>query len=49
MTGMEVTYYRTVYGPDGEIALSDEYYIYFSPRGNVYKVSPDMQGYSPAG
>lgn len=49
MTGMEVTYYRSVYGPSGDIVLSDEYYIYFSPRGNVYKVSPDMQGYSPAG
>jgi vancomycin resistance protein YoaR len=49
LKGMEVTYYRTVYSSDGEGLLSDSYYVYFAPRGNVYKVSPEMQGFSPAG
>ncbi len=48
MAGMEVTYYRTVYGASGESVLNDSFYTYFAPRGNLYKVSPDMQGFSPA-
>jgi vancomycin resistance protein YoaR len=44
--GMDVTYYRTVKGPDGATVREDKFYTYFHPRGNVYSVSPDMQGRS---
>jgi vancomycin resistance protein YoaR len=46
--GQDISYYRTVYDASGNEVLSDTYNIYFAPRGNVYKVSPDMQGFSPA-
>jgi vancomycin resistance protein YoaR len=46
--GLDVSYNRVVYGPDGEVAREDTFKTHFSPRGNVYKVSPDMQGRSPA-
>jgi vancomycin resistance protein YoaR len=48
-SGLEVTYYRTVYDASGAVVREDSFYTFFSPRGDVYKVSPDMQGYSPAG
>ncbi|CAN5779430.1 VanW family protein [soil metagenome] len=47
--GMEVTYYQTVNDASGNQLIAGSFYTFFSPRGNIYKVSPDMQGYSPAG
>lgn len=46
--GLDIAYYRTVYGPDGEVLLSDDWVTNFYARGDVYKVSPDMAGQSPA-
>jgi vancomycin resistance protein YoaR len=46
--GQDVTYYRTVYDRDGNVVLDDVWETHFYPRGDVYKVSPDMQGLSPA-
>lgn len=46
--GMDVTYWRTVYDADGNEVLSDEFYTHFYPSSDVYKVSPDMEGLSPA-
>ena len=40
MEGMDISYYRTVYDESGNVVLTDEYNIYFAPRGNVYKVRP---------
>lgn len=49
LEGMDISYYRTVYDGTGSVVLSDPYHINFAPRGNVYKVSADMQGFSPGG
>lgn len=46
--GLEVSYVRTVRGPDGEVVREDTWDTHFYARGNVYKVSPDMKGKSPA-
>jgi vancomycin resistance protein YoaR len=46
--GQDVTYYRTVYDRDGNVVLDDVWETHFYPRGDVYNVSPDMQGLSPA-
>ncbi len=46
--GLEVYFIRDVYSRDGELLFSDPYYTTFHSRGNVYKVSPDMEGKSPA-
>ncbi len=46
--GLEVIYYRTVYGPNGETVSDDTFDTLFYPRSNVWSVSPDMQGRSPA-
>ncbi len=47
--GLETRYIRTVYAPDGSVVVSDDYFSRFAARGNVYRVSPDMVGQSPAG
>ncbi len=47
--GLDVTYYRDVYDRDGNLLRHDEFTTHFYPRGNVWKVSPDMRGQSPAG
>jgi vancomycin resistance protein YoaR len=44
--GLDVNYYRTVYDRDGNTVLSDDWPTSFYARGDVYKVSPDMQGRS---
>ncbi len=49
LEGMDISYYRTVYDGSGAVVLSDPYHVHFAPRGNVYKVSADMQGFSPGG
>jgi vancomycin resistance protein YoaR len=46
--GLDVTYYRDVYDRDGNLLRHDEFTTHFYPRGNVWKVSPDMRGQSPA-
>lgn len=46
--GLEVIHYRTVYGKNGDVVLSDTFDTVFYPRSNVWSVSPDMQGLSPA-
>jgi len=46
--GLDITYFRTVYGPDGEVVLDDDWVTNFYARGDVYKVSPDMAGQSGA-
>jgi vancomycin resistance protein YoaR len=42
--GLDITYYRTVYGRDGEVVLDDQWVTNFYARGDVYKASPDMAG-----
>ncbi|MEZ4505782.1 MAG: VanW family protein [Thermomicrobiales bacterium] len=42
--GLDITYYRTVYGADGDVVLEDDWVTNFYARGDVYKVSPDMAG-----
>jgi vancomycin resistance protein YoaR len=42
--GLDISYSRTVYGPDGEVLLEDEWVTNFYARGDVYKVSPDLAG-----
>ena len=44
----EATFVRDVYGPDGDLLYSREFHTSFRGRGNVYQVSPDMAGLSPA-
>jgi vancomycin resistance protein YoaR len=48
LDGLEVTHYRTVRDRDGNVIREDEFYTPFAPRGDVFKVSPDMVGMSPA-
>lgn len=47
-SGMEVAYQRTVFDKDGNQLWDRTFDTYFYSRGNVYKVSPDMRGQSPA-
>jgi vancomycin resistance protein YoaR len=42
--GLDIAYYRTVYGPDGSVILEDDWVTNFYARGDVYSVSPDMAG-----
>lgn len=46
--GMDVFYQRTVYDKNGDLLWDRQFGTHFYARGNVYKVSPDMQGQSPA-
>jgi len=48
LEGMDVTFQRTVYDQDGKLLWDRTFGTHFYPRGNVYKVSPDMVGKSPA-
>jgi hypothetical protein len=48
LSGMEIAYQRTVFDRDGNLLWDRTFATLFYPRGNVYKVSPDMQGQSPA-
>jgi vancomycin resistance protein YoaR len=46
--GEEVTHYRKVTDRDGNLLWERSFYTKFFPRGNVWVVSPDMKGDSPA-
>lgn len=46
--GLEVLHHRVVKDEDGAVISDREFYTRFAARGDVYKVSPDMQGESPA-
>ncbi|MGH2560983.1 MAG: VanW family protein [Thermomicrobiales bacterium] len=46
--GLDVSYTREVLDRDGNVVLQDDFITHFYARGNVWQVSPDMQGKSPA-
>ena len=46
--GLVVSFTRDVYDRDNNLIESREFRTVFHSRGNVYRVSPDMQGMSPA-
>ncbi|MEA2583569.1 MAG: hypothetical protein QOF33_1654 [Thermomicrobiales bacterium] len=46
--GVEVSYDRTVSDRDGNVLLQDTWTTRFESRPDVWKVSPDMEGKSPA-
>jgi vancomycin resistance protein YoaR len=48
LVGFEVSFVRYVYDRDGILIEEHEFYTRFKGRGNVYQVSPDMVGQSPA-
>ena len=48
LSGMDVSYQRTVFDKNGDLLWDRTFGTHFYPRGNVYKVSPDMKGKSPA-
>lgn len=48
LAGIDVAYERTVTGKDGAVIEDRSFGTHFFPRGDVYKVSTDMQGLSPA-
>ncbi|HEV2107297.1 MAG TPA: hypothetical protein VGR16_03460, partial [Thermomicrobiales bacterium] len=47
--GVEVWFVRDIYDLDGNLIESRKFYTIYHSRGNVYQVSPDMKGQSPAG
>jgi vancomycin resistance protein YoaR len=46
--GFEVEFVRSVYDRNGELLYDRKFYTRFRERANVYQVSPDMEGTSPA-
>ena len=46
--GLDVWFTRDVYDRGGSLVDSRQFYTEFKSRGNVYQVSPDMEGQSPA-
>jgi len=46
--GLEVWFVRDVYDANGVLVESRKFYTLFHSRGNVWQVSPDMRGQSPA-
>lgn len=46
--GLDVSFTRQVLDRDGNEIENRDFYTHFYPRGNVYQVSPDMAGQSPA-
>lgn len=46
--GQEVAHYRRVFDANGSLLWEDPFYTKFYPRGNIWKVSTDMKGLSPA-
>jgi vancomycin resistance protein YoaR len=48
MQGYEAAFVRVMKDKDGNVIAEREFYTHFKGRGNVYEVSPDMQGQSPA-
>jgi len=49
LEGIDVIFTREVLDRDGNDVETRDFYSHYYPRGNVYQVSPDMQGLSPAG
>lgn len=49
LEGYEVAFVRVMKDKDGNVIAEREFYTHFKGRGNVYEVSPDMQGQSGAG
>jgi vancomycin resistance protein YoaR len=47
--GIEVNYDRIVTDKSGNTVIQDTWDTVFEPRPNIWKVSPDMKGQSPAG
>jgi vancomycin resistance protein YoaR len=48
LEGIDVNFLREVFDRDGNLIESMEFFSHYYPRGNAWKVSPDMQGLSPA-
>jgi vancomycin resistance protein YoaR len=48
LEGIDVNFLREVFDRDGNLVESTEFFSHYYPRGNAWKVSPDMQGLSPA-
>lgn len=46
--GLELWFTRDVYDEVGTLVESRKFYLIYHSRGNVYRVSPDMKGQSPA-
>ncbi len=46
--GEELSQYRIVRDRDGNVLWERSFYTKYFPRGDVWKVSPDMKGESPA-
>ncbi|HQY30231.1 MAG TPA: VanW family protein, partial [Thermomicrobiales bacterium] len=46
--GLDVSYHRKVTAPDGTIISDRDFHSVFAARGDVWKVSPDEKGQSPA-
>jgi vancomycin resistance protein YoaR len=46
--GLDVTFYREVFDRNGTSIAYEQFSTHFYPRGNVWRVSPDMVGQSPA-
>lgn len=49
LDGYEAAFVRIMKDKDGKVIAEREFYTHFKGRGNVWEVSPDMQGQSPAG
>jgi hypothetical protein len=45
--GEELSHYRVVRDRNGELLWERSFYTRYFPRGDVWKVSPDMKGQSP--
>lgn len=48
LDGLDVTFNRNVYDRAGNLVDSSQFFTHFYPRPNLWKVSPDMKGQSPA-
>ena len=45
--GEELSHYRVVRDRNGELLWERSFYTKYFPRGDVWKVSPDMKGKAP--
>jgi vancomycin resistance protein YoaR len=48
MVGEEFGHFRAVYDRNGDLLWERNFYTKFYPQGNIWTVSPDMRGKSPA-
>ncbi|HEX5498818.1 MAG TPA: hypothetical protein VFX03_06310, partial [Thermomicrobiales bacterium] len=46
--GQEVNWYRRVFDKAGDVLWERQFYTKYYPKGNVWSVSSDMKGDSPA-